>query len=124
MDWGLFHTNEKGMRFLRSKLFYPKWFYYWAMFSNFVLRFFWLITFLPNTSMKENLPNAQIMLFCLTLLECLRRTQWALLRVENENVNNFEKYRTFLEVPVAKNMREEEHVEEENIDDSHFNPKK
>ncbi len=35
----------------------------------------------------------------LTLLEVYRRAQWCLFRVENENVNNFEKYRVILEIP-------------------------
>ena len=33
------------------------------------------------------------------LAEALRRTQWALIRVENEFYNNFEKYRTFITIP-------------------------
>ena len=43
MDWGLFReTPGKGKRFLRDKLLYPTWFYYYAMISNFFLRFFWV----------------------------------------------------------------------------------
>jgi hypothetical protein len=37
-----------------------------------------------------------------TVVEGSRRAQWALLRIENENVNNFERYRTILEVPAFK----------------------
>jgi hypothetical protein len=43
MDWGLFRTNEKGKKYLRSKLFYPTWFYYYAMVSNLIMRCFWII---------------------------------------------------------------------------------
>lgn len=35
----------------------------------------------------------------LSLAEAYRRAQWSLFRVENENVNNFEKYRVVLEIP-------------------------
>jgi hypothetical protein len=35
----------------------------------------------------------------LSLAEVYRRTQWSLFRVENENVNNFEKYRVIMEIP-------------------------
>ncbi len=43
MDWGLFReTPGKGKRFLRDKLLYPTWFYYYAMISNLFLRFFWV----------------------------------------------------------------------------------
>jgi len=37
------------------------------------------------------------MILCLG--EGFRRAQWAAIRLENENVNNFEKYRTLLEIP-------------------------
>jgi septin family protein len=37
-------------------------------------------------------------------IEALRRTQWALIRIENENVNNFERYRTVLQIPEFKDM--------------------
>jgi hypothetical protein len=43
MDWGLFReTPGKGKRFLRDKLLFPVWFYYYAIVSNCILRFFWL----------------------------------------------------------------------------------
>ena len=32
-------------------------------------------------------------------MEGLRRAQWALIRIENENVNNFERYRNVLYIP-------------------------
>lgn len=43
MDWGLFRSNEKGKKYLRSKILYPFWFYYYAMISNFIMRFFWIL---------------------------------------------------------------------------------
>lgn len=35
----------------------------------------------------------------LVILEAFRRSQWALLRVENEQCNNFEQYRTIPIIP-------------------------
>lgn len=40
--------------------------------------------------------------------EAFRRAQWAVLRVENENINNYEKYRSILEIPEMKDEEEEE----------------
>lgn len=40
----------------------------------------------------------------MAFIEAMRRTQWALLRIENENVNNFEKYRNVLQIPEFKDM--------------------
>jgi len=44
MDWGLLRSREKGKMFLRPKLFYPTWFYYYAIISNFIMRMFWIIS--------------------------------------------------------------------------------
>jgi hypothetical protein len=33
------------------------------------------------------------------VLECTRRAQWSLIRVENEQVNNFEQYRSIPIIP-------------------------
>ena len=43
MDWGLIRSNEPGKKFLRSKLLYPVWFYYYAMVSNLIMRFIWVL---------------------------------------------------------------------------------
>ena len=40
----------------------------------------------------------------LTVIEAVRRAQWALIRIENENVNNFERYRNVLQIPEFKDM--------------------
>lgn len=42
------------------------------------------------------------MIVILTVAEGFRRAQWALVRIENENINNFEKYRTILTIPTLK----------------------
>lgn len=49
MDWGLLRSKEPGKKFLRNKLLYPTWFYYYAVISNFIMRFFWIIA-LPKYS--------------------------------------------------------------------------
>ena len=45
MDWGLLRQNESGSnnRFLREKMNYPPIFYYWAIFSDFILRYIYLV---------------------------------------------------------------------------------
>lgn len=44
MDWGLLRSKEPGKKYLRPKLLYPAWFYYYAIVSNFIMRFFWIFT--------------------------------------------------------------------------------
>jgi predicted AAA+ superfamily ATPase len=70
------------------------------------MRFTWTFTLIPEISQSFSFRNYQVMIFVLAFIEAFRRAQWALLRVENENVNNFEKYRTFLEVPEVQEDEE------------------
>lgn len=83
---------------LRPKIHYHQYFYYWCMVTNFILRWDWLITAFVTA-------GGYPFLFGwgygtgLGMLGLYRRWQWALLRVENEQVNNLELYRTLLEIP-------------------------
>ena len=47
MDWGLVRSREKDTFLLRPKHLLPRWFYYYAMASNLLLRFAWLATLVP-----------------------------------------------------------------------------
>jgi hypothetical protein len=43
MDWGLLRSYDKGKRYLRNKMLYPTWFYYYAAASNLVMRCMWIV---------------------------------------------------------------------------------
>jgi septin family protein len=68
------------------------------------MRFMWLLpmfkAWYKGTSFELSQSDATI----LALVEALRRAQWALIRIENENVNNFERYRNVLQIPEFKDM--------------------
>jgi len=98
MDWGLLRGKPRYI-FLREKILYPPKYYYFSIISNFLLRFLWLLTLCTDTFLYTTKEGYHALLFLLAFGEAYRRTQWALFRVENENVNNFEKYRVFLEIP-------------------------
>jgi hypothetical protein len=98
VDFGLCRTLAPGKAFLRSKLLYPKWFYYFAMISNLFMRLTWVIPYF-NKSLPMWLLDHQADQYFLLSVEVLRRAQWALLRLENENCNNFEQYRNVLQIP-------------------------
>ena len=110
MDWGLMRSFDEETRYLRPKLLYPKYFYYQAMISNFVMRMFWI---LPVYFDSDFMKQTQIIYIVLGLVEAFRRTQWTLLRIENENVNNFEMYRNILTIPNFKD--EEEDMQQEKL---------
>ena len=109
MDWGLMRWNEKGKknRFLREKINYSPSFYWWAIFSDFVLRYLYIV-FLWHFGSKENFLRKIDAMFALSIFsEAFRRAQWALLRVENEQNNNLEAYRTIPIIPPIINSAKE-----------------
>jgi hypothetical protein len=103
MDWGLFRSFKKEKFMLRDQIRFPKQFYYFAMVINFILRFFWLISIFSFKFEKEEGVNFirtwDILVFSQIIAEALRRTMWALLRVENEFFNNFENYKSISSIP-------------------------
>ena len=104
MDWGLFRSNEPGKKFLREKTLFPRWFYYFGLLTNTILRFFWILQVTPLTGWAS---DPQFLLFILGMAEGFRRILWTLIRIENENVNNFERYRTILQIPAYKEEYEQ-----------------
>ena len=104
MDWGLFRAKDSILREKNKMNFEPK-FYYFAMVTNFFLRFFWLISIFkyPYESDKDSHMNAfEVMACCAMLAEAIRRTIWSLIRIENEFHNNFEAYRSIPTIPKLK----------------------
>lgn len=43
-DWGMFIGTKKKTRFIRDQTKFSKKFYYFAMLSNFIFRFWWLLS--------------------------------------------------------------------------------
>jgi hypothetical protein len=99
MDWGLMRCFKPGKYGLREEMNYGRWFYYYAMVSDFILRFVWIITLFQLGNPNSVFNTFQIMNFIMIFLECFRRAQWSLIRVENEQNNNFETYRTIPIIP-------------------------
>jgi len=85
MDWGLFEfAKDSAHPWLRKKRLYPKVvFYYWAIFSNLFLRFFWVVTLIPfpfQSVLSSSVEYQHILLPVLTFAELFRRSQWGILR--------------------------------------------
>ena len=105
MDWGLLRGTKGGLtnRLLRDKIKYPPCLYIFSAITNLLLRFAWVLGLVPNAYWLDRMPRAftdyQMLFFALSLAEAYRRAQWSLFRVENENINNYEKYRTIHEIP-------------------------
>ena len=94
VDWGIGRPESK-IFLLRDKIVYPRKFYYIAIILDGVIRFSWLLSFIDlNKDKFDEWKN----LF-LTVIEVYRRVQWCIIRIENENTTNPEKYRTILTIP-------------------------
>ena len=102
MDWGLFRSSERGTFMLREKISFAPSFYYFAMILNAFLRFFWLWTIFEydfEYDPESVLKQIEILVVARIFAEALRRTVWAIIRVENEMFNNFEQYRSIPQIP-------------------------
>jgi len=103
-DWGLFRGTEEDNEMLRDEIKYSVKFYKSAMIANTFLRFWWVINLfhIKFAGPVAFLEGIQLMTFLSMMMEAIRRTVWSLIRVENELINNFEKYRTFIAIPPMK----------------------
>lgn len=81
MDWSLMNPYAPHP-FLRDELFFKKsWVYYFAIASNTLLRFTWvLFVFLKHLERWTPLVS-----FCIAFGEVLRRFVWCIFRMENEH---------------------------------------
>eukprot|EP01103_Thecamoeba_quadrilineata_P004948 TRINITY_DN14811_c0_g1_i1.p1 TRINITY_DN14811_c0_g1~~TRINITY_DN14811_c0_g1_i1.p1 ORF type:complete len:674 (+),score=115.64 TRINITY_DN14811_c0_g1_i1:40-2061(+) len=99
IDWGLFRRNSKNFM-LRDELVWrnKKWFYYYAIVSNLIFRFFWTLTISPI--INEVNCFYDLFITALALVEILRRFTWSIIKIENEYLNNYEGFRAIKFVPL------------------------
>jgi len=98
MDWGLWRTTKRDRYGLRDTITFPIWFYYYGIVTDLGFRLLWMITVFAS---PKDLPWTTTIGYgsVLALLELWRRWTWSLLRIENEQVNNLERYRVVLDIP-------------------------
>eukprot|EP00760_Papus_ankaliazontas_P009711 PhM_4_TR14122/c0_g1_i1/m.91049 len=92
MDWGWIKGKERGRMFRGVRV------YVAVAVLDFFGRYFFLM---DSFWFKKFVGNAAFATMCSSSLELVRRGMWSILRIENENVNNLEKYRTVDFVPAA-----------------------
>lgn len=99
MDWGLIDPKApKDSPYLREEMIFgSRWYYYLAIFEDFVLRLSWVM----NVSLGEAWTLEADLLMCITApLELFRRFVWNYLRLENEHVNNCGNFRAVRDISV------------------------
>ncbi|XP_068151857.1 solute carrier family 53 member 1 isoform X1 [Drosophila tropicalis] len=108
-DFGLFKVWQGENIFLRETLVYPKWFYYFAIWANTLLRFVWVLEFYMAYQEILTPYNCKtISGFC----EITRRFIWNILRLEYEHLYNCGRFRATRDIHMtALNARQEEMLE-------------
>jgi hypothetical protein len=96
---------------LRDVLTFPKWFYYYAMIQDLLIRLDFLVKALLSSSRFPWL-NSFGYATLLDFLEWWRRWIWTILRIETEHVCNFENYRDVTEIPFFDDVQEDNLIQE------------
>lgn len=106
MDWGLLRGTGPNPPLLRNQLTFEPTFYYKCMIINLIFRHFWIVPLAAPSLGGPYLSSIQPALTLTVLVEAVRRTIWAVIRVENESINNFEEYRSINTIPPIKEESE------------------
>ncbi|XP_016994237.2 solute carrier family 53 member 1 [Drosophila takahashii] len=127
MDFGLLRVWKGENLFLRDNLVYPKWFYYFVIVENTLLRFVWVLEFvLVYQEVITPFNGKSIICFS----EIVRRFIWNFLRLENEHLYNCGQFRATREIISRLDPQEERFLEDmmddtenlgrENLDKKYF----
>ncbi|KAH7098837.1 EXS-domain-containing protein [Auriculariales sp. MPI-PUGE-AT-0066] len=109
MDWSVF-SQSWPPEWLKREVIYRN--HIWVRQSffaiiNVILRFAWTI-YIPARG-----PSAPLRGFIAGCLEALRRVQWNMIRLENEQVGNADQFRVTREVPLPYRFNPEDDSEDE-----------
>ncbi|CEM00571.1 unnamed protein product [Vitrella brassicaformis CCMP3155] len=96
MDWGLAFDPDN---YLRPQRMYPPWLYYSISLVNLFGRLSWAMNLMPIEILDNERLNSNLITLWVSTMEILRRTLWALIRLENEHLTNSSRYRAMLWVP-------------------------
>lgn len=93
-DWGF----PGFFQVPKTRNIFPRWFYFFAMSSNLLLRLMWTLTIAPDSI--GIVLNPLIFGTILVAVEILRRGLWNLLRMENEQIKNSAIFKAIHELPL------------------------
>lgn len=81
-------------------------FYWLAIIFDVAARSTWVLTLMPVTLLSDDIVQRALLQTWIASTEIARRTLWAILRIENEQVTNASGFREFLWVPWKMNSAE------------------
>lgn len=123
MDWGLSHKNfdlrsrggeeqtdgresadspapAKGHR---PERYFPKRVYWFCSLLDLVFRSTWVFTLMPSRILGDNIVARVVLVSVMSSMEIVRRSLWAVLRIEYEQMSNASGFRALLWVPSKLN---------------------
>ena len=97
-DWHVLSPRSRAFP-LRSKTLYPHYAYAIAIVTNFIMRHLWVFqVYTPPYPLIVAYPGIFSTMF--GLLEIIRRFQWNIFRIENEQISNTGRYRIVKDIPL------------------------
>lgn len=95
------HDWQLNIDQVDKKRCFPQNFYYFAIVSNFILRFAGVASLMPAKVLENSYVSQEIALVICAGLEIVRRTQWSIIRIEREKCDNKESFREIQYIPVS-----------------------
>jgi len=100
MDWNLSFDSFREPRPKGRMMYHFSW-YYFAVFFDLILRFFWCFTLLPFDVNPYFISHDDIaFVYFVAIAELARRAMWGIFRVENAHESNTDEFRKYNYVPV------------------------
>merc|ERR1719343_993848 len=93
-----FKQGLEDAEVVQGRLFSRRVYWLSCLFDLFA-RSTWVLTLMPITVISRNLVGRTVLVSVISSIEIIRRSVWAVLRIENEQVNNTGGFRTLLWVP-------------------------
>ncbi|ODV85583.1 hypothetical protein CANARDRAFT_180066, partial [[Candida] arabinofermentans NRRL YB-2248] len=96
MDWSLFQFGSENFLLRDELIFKKKWYYYFAMVIDVILRFQWVF----YACFPSEIQQSAVTSFGVALAEVIRRFIWIFFRMENEHATNVHLFRASRETPL------------------------
>jgi len=96
-------TKQRG-----RPLLFPKYIYPMVIVFDVMGRCSWVLSLLPIIDLTGDIPLREVFRFLMTAVEIMRRSIWAVIRIEHEQVSNASNYRALMWVPTRMTIDPEE----------------
>ncbi|RKP38431.1 EXS family-domain-containing protein, partial [Dimargaris cristalligena] len=104
MDWSMFEMENGRPRLRKERKYSWTWAYWFAIFTNFILRYGWVSSLTPTYFFLPDRNHYDLVAFITAFTDVYRRFQWNIFRMENEHVNNCGQFRATKDIPLPYDL--------------------